>query len=71
VKNYHDSWEASGGMRVHDLRALPHLEMMLGTQYDKSPAPQETVTLDQPSFSHVGLHTGLRYQAGRYRFGAS
>jgi len=22
VKNYHDSWEASGGMRVHDLRAL-------------------------------------------------
>jgi long-subunit fatty acid transport protein len=70
-KNYHDSWEASGGVRVHDLAAVPHLEAMLGVQYDKSPAPPETVTLDQPSFSHWGLHSGVRYQAGRYRLGAS
>jgi long-subunit fatty acid transport protein len=70
-KNYKDSWELSGGVRVHDLRAIPKLELMLGTQYDKSPAPPQTVTLDQPSFSHLGLHSGARYQAGRYRLGAS
>lgn len=70
-KNYHDSWEASGGVRVHDLAAAPKLELMAGTQYDRSPAPKETVTLDQPSFTHWGLHTGLRYQLGRYRIGAS
>ncbi len=71
TKNYDDSWELSGGVRVHDLGAVPRLELMLGTQYDKSPAPPQTVTLDQPSFSHWGLHSGVRYQAGRYRLGAS
>ncbi len=70
-KNYTDSWEATGGARVHDLAVLPGTELMLGMQYDKSPAPAKTVTLDQPSFSHWGLHTGARYSVGRYRFGAS
>jgi len=70
-KDYHDSWEASGGVRVHDLAAAPRLELMAGMQYDRSPAPARTVTLDQPSFSHWGLHGGLRYQLGRYRLGAS
>jgi long-subunit fatty acid transport protein len=71
MKNYSDSWESSGGVRVHDLAAAPTLELMLGAQFDKSPAPPETVTLDQPSFSHWGLHTGARWRTGRYRLGAS
>jgi hypothetical protein len=29
------------------------------------------VTLDQPTFSHIGVHTGVRYTFGRYRLGAS
>jgi long-subunit fatty acid transport protein len=70
-KNYNDSWESTGGVRVHDLAAARNLELMAGFQYDKSPAPAKTVTLDQPSFSHYGLHSGARYTAGRYRFGAS
>ncbi|CAN5922101.1 outer membrane protein transport protein [soil metagenome] len=70
-KNYHDSWEVSGGVRVHDLPQAPKLDLMLGAQFDRSPAPSQTVTLDQPSFSHPALHTGLRYSFGRYRFGAS
>ena len=70
-KNYNDSWESTGGVRVHDLAAVKNLELMAGFQYDKSPAPAKTVTLDQPSFSHYGLHSGARYTVGRYRFGAS
>lgn len=70
-KNYHDSWEASGGVRVHDLAAAPKLDLMAGAQYDHSPAPPETVTLDQPSFSHPAMHVGTRYTVGRFRFGAS
>jgi long-subunit fatty acid transport protein len=70
-KDYHDSWEGSGGVRVHGLAAAPALELMAGTQYDHSPAPAKAVTLDQPSFSHWALHTGLRYQLGAYRLGAS
>jgi long-subunit fatty acid transport protein len=70
-KNYNDSWELTGGARVHDLSAVPGLDLMMGMQYDKSPAPAKTVTLDQPSFSHWGLHSGARYTFGRYRVGAS
>ena len=70
-KDYHDSWETTGGLRVHDLAVAPGLDLMAGAQYDHSPAPPRTVTLDQPSFSHVGLHSGARYSFGRYRVGAS
>jgi len=71
IKNYRDSWQTSGGVRVHDLEALPGLELMTGMHYDRTPAPSSTVTLDQPTFNHIGLHTGLRWTTGRYRLGAS
>ncbi|HEY0989511.1 MAG TPA: outer membrane protein transport protein [Kofleriaceae bacterium] len=70
-KNYHDSWEVSGGVRVHDLAAAPGLELMAGTQYDRTPAPTRSVSLDQPTFTHWALHSGVRYRVGRYRIGAS
>ena len=71
IKNYQDSWQVSGGVRVHDLAAAPRLELMAGTHFDRTPAPSSTVTLDQPTFKHIGLHTGVRWTTGRYRFGAS
>jgi long-subunit fatty acid transport protein len=71
TKNYNDSWQVSGGVRVHDLAALPGLELMLGSHFDRTPAPTATVTLDQPTFRHIGLHSGARFTVGRYRFGAS
>jgi len=70
-KNFKDSWQISGGARVHDLAGAPGLELMMGTHYDKTPAPPETLTLDQPTFDHIGLHSGVRYSVGRYRLGAS
>jgi long-subunit fatty acid transport protein len=71
MKNYNDSWQISGGVRVHDLARVPELELMLGAHYDRTPAPSATVTLDQPTFRHIGLHSGLRYTIDRYRIGAS
>jgi len=71
AKNYQDSWQVSGGIRVHDLDAAPGLDLMAGTHFDRTPAPANTLTLDQPTFRHIGLHTGARYTVGRYRFGAS
>jgi long-subunit fatty acid transport protein len=71
IKNYNDSWQVSGGARVHDLAAIPDLELMLGTHFDRTPAPSSTLTLDQPSFKHIGIHSGARYTVGRYRIGAS
>lgn len=71
VKNYDDSWQVSGGVRVHDLAAAPTLELMAGTHFDRTPGPPNTLTLDQPSFKHIGLHTGVRWTAGKFRLGAS
>jgi long-subunit fatty acid transport protein len=71
IKNYHDSWQVSGGVRVHDLARLPGLELMAGMHSDHTPAPASTVTLDQPTFDHIGLHSGARWTVGRYRLGAS
>lgn len=71
IKNYNDSWQVSGGARVHDLSAVPNLELMMGTHFDRTPAPSSTLTLDQPSFKHIGIHSGARYTVGRYRIGAS
>lgn len=70
-KNFHDAVQLSGGVRVHDLAAVPGLELMLGGHYDKTPAPPQTVTLDQPTFSHAAVRSGLRYSHGRYRLGAT
>lgn len=70
-KNYRDSWQASLGARIHSLAAIPRLDVMVGGHFDRTPAPPQTVTLDQPSFSHWGAHLGARYQTGRYRIGAS
>ena len=68
-KNFHDAVQLSGGVRLHDLAAAPGLELMLGGHYDKTPAPAQTVTLDQPTFSHAAVRSGLRYTRGRYRMG--
>jgi len=70
-KNYNDSWQVSGGARIHDLPAIPKLEMMLGTHYDRTPSPTRSLTFDQPTFRHIGLHTGVRYTTGRFCIGAS
>ncbi len=70
-KNFHDAVQLSGGVRLHGLAAAPGLELMLGGHYDKTPAPPQTVTLDQPTFSHAAIRSGLRYSVGRYRLGAT
>ena len=67
-KNYRDSWQVAGGLRLH--RLVPRLEIMLGAHYDRTPAPASTVSVDQPTFSHAGFHSGVRYTLrDRYRLG--
>lgn len=66
-KDYKDSWQIAGGVRVHGLAKAPGLELMLGGHKDTSPAPTKSLTLDSPTFSHLGLHSGVRYTHGRTR----
>lgn len=70
-KDFHDSYQVSGGVRVHDLAAAPHVELMAGFHFDRSPAPTRTVSLDTPTFDNIGVHGGVRWQRGAYRFGLS
>lgn len=70
-KNFNNSVQGSIGVRVHDLAQAPGWEFMIGGHHDKTPAPEKTLTLDQPSFDHPGLHTGVRYSRGMHRFGLS
>jgi long-chain fatty acid transport protein len=66
-KDYHDSVQLAGGVRLHDLSKVPGLELMLGGHRDRTPAPTKSLTLDSPTFSHYGLHSGVRYTMGRTR----
>jgi long-subunit fatty acid transport protein len=68
-KDWQDSWQTSGGIRLHDLAAAPDLEVMAGLHYDRTPAPNRTLSFDTPTFSTWAIHTGVRYTLGTYRFG--
>jgi long-chain fatty acid transport protein len=70
-KSYRDSYQLAGGARLHGLAAAPGLELMAGLHYDRTPAPGRTVSLEQPTFTHWGLHSGLRWELGRWRLAAS
>lgn len=70
-KDFHDSWQISGGFRL-EVPKVPELEVMVGYHYDRNPAPDTTVSLEQPMFDNTGAHLGVRYTfKGRYRFGAT
>jgi long-subunit fatty acid transport protein len=67
-KNYRDSLQVSGGVKVR-LPQLPALELMLGMHFDRTPAPNRTVSAEAPSFNHIGIHGGARYRLSRrWRF---
>lgn len=70
-KNYRDSINVAGGVRVHSLPVAPRLELMAGTHFDRTPAPANTLTFDQPSFNHLGGRIGARYRFDRFRLGVS
>jgi hypothetical protein len=44
---------------------------MAGTHFDRTPAPSSMMKLDEPTFRHIGLHTGAQWTACRFRSGAS
>lgn len=71
AKDFRDSYQLSGGARLHDHPSLGGVELMSGLHYDTTPAPGRTITLDQPAFANIGLHAGARRAWGRFRLGAS
>ena len=71
-KNLRDYFQVSGGVMVKPTWwKLPvKLEFMAGVHYESSSAPRDTITVEQPSFSHYGIHLGARCQfLERFRVG--
>jgi long-subunit fatty acid transport protein len=71
-KHYELSYQLTAGVLVRPFARLPGLELMLGTGYDRSPIPDETLTIDNPSLSQVKFTTGVRWQIDpRWRVSAT
>ena len=71
-KRYGESWEIAVGVLVRPLKNHQQLELMAGISFDKSPAPDETWTLDNPSLDQLVISAGARYKLGeRWRFAAT
>ncbi|MBN1946520.1 MAG: outer membrane protein transport protein [Bradymonadales bacterium] len=58
-KNYSNSWNWCVGLLY---QVLPELELMLGYQWDYSPIPTRTLTLENPSQTQFGVSMGARWQ---------
>lgn len=61
-KNYSVSWEIAAGVLVRPLRAHQGLELMAGVSFDKSPVPDESWSLDNPSLDQLVVSAGARWQ---------
>jgi long-chain fatty acid transport protein len=58
-KNYTNSWNWCAGVLYH---LTSELELMFGYQWDFTPIPERTLTLENPSRTQTGVSTGLRWQ---------
>ncbi|MCA9670532.1 MAG: outer membrane protein transport protein [Myxococcales bacterium] len=66
-KNYSVSYELGIGFLVRPLPTRrPDLELMAGVSYDKSPIPDETFTLDNPSLDLIQIGSGVRMTLFRH-----
>lgn len=68
LKNWRDNFQASGGVNIKPLAEKP-LELMAGIHYQRAASPRYAIVVEAPSYDHVGLHLGARYEWQRYRFG--
>jgi long-subunit fatty acid transport protein len=71
-KNYRLSFEIGAGALVRPWRRRPDFEVMAGASFDRSPIPDETFTLDNPSLSLIQTGVGARWvMAKRWRLAAT
>lgn len=71
-KNYSQSYELALGFLVRPLPgASEKLELMAGIGFDKSPVPDETFSIDNPSMNQLVFSFGVRSRLGAWQVGAA
>jgi long-subunit fatty acid transport protein len=64
-KDYDLSYELSLGLLFRPIRGPRPLELMMGIGYDRSPVPDESFAMDNPSMSQIVASAGVRWQLHR------
>lgn len=71
-KHYSQSYELAAGVLVRPLKDRGLLELMAGVAFDKSPVPDETFSIDNPSMNQLIFSLGVRMRlGGHWRVGAA
>jgi len=65
-KDYSDSFEVALGVLVRPLTAWRELELMAGVAFDKSPVPDKTFSIDNPSMNQAIVSGGFRTRLGEH-----
>ena len=69
-KHYSNSYEVALGVLVRPFSRWPGLELMGGVAYDRSPVPDETFSIDNPSMNQAIVSAGVRAGLGeRWKVG--
>ncbi len=71
-KGYETSWQLNLGVLVRPMKKRRSLEIMGGVGFDKSPVPDRTFSLDNPSLDQAYAAIGLRdFVARHWRIGVA
>jgi long-subunit fatty acid transport protein len=65
-KNYTTSYQVNFGVLFRPLKRRRSLEIMAGVGFDKSPVPDSTFSLDNPSLDQAYFGVGVREVLGRH-----
>lgn len=65
-RDYSLSYEIAGGVLLRPFASLPGLELMAGVSFDKSPIPDETFTMDNPSLDSLNFAVGARWAVSKH-----
>ncbi len=60
-KNYNLSYDLSLGVLLRPLPSVPPLQLLAGVGFDKSPVPDDTFTIDNPSMDNYRFALGVRW----------
>ena len=65
-KRYSDSFEVALGVLVRPVASYRGLELMAGVAFDRSPVPDETFSIDNPSMNQAIGSLGVRTTVGEH-----
>lgn len=65
-KNYSNSLQFAAGAMVRPFVSHPEIELMAGAGFDKSPVPNKTFSIDNPSLNQLIFTVGGRTMLGKH-----